>query len=139
MKITVNQTEPRIIIGTNIQEYVRAVHRAKEAALTYSPMKVFMLSEKATSYQHYEALMYGAEVIRAGDLVRLVPEDTEDVEVEPEYPEFMEVKSIFKDPKKRGMQLAGNILQRGELLNKTGPLRLEDYKWWIVSNNLREF
>ncbi|CAG8449956.1 6014_t:CDS:2 [Diversispora eburnea] len=137
--IEANQTEPRIIIiETNIQEYVRAVHRAKEAALTYSPMKSFSVSEKSVTYQHFEALMYGAEVIRAGDLVRLIPEDTEDKEVEPEYPEFLEIGTIFKNPEK-GIQLTGNILQRGKLLNKTGPLKLEDYKWWISHDLNEEF
>ncbi|CAG8490792.1 13295_t:CDS:2 [Acaulospora morrowiae] len=141
-------------IDENIQDYIRAVHRAHEAVQTYSPMKSFKLVESSTrikavqdptekerladvkNYYHYEALMYGAEMIRPGDLVRLVPENQDNPEKEPEFPEFLEIRTIFKHPEK-GMQLTGNILQRGELLNKTGPLKLEDYKWWI-SHDLNE-
>ncbi|KAF0546387.1 chromatin silencing protein clr2 [Gigaspora margarita] len=140
------QLEPEI--DTNIQNYVRAVHRANEAAQTYSPMKMFKYVENNSrlktvqdpgerqrlidmeKYPHYEAFMYGAEMIRPGDLVRLVPENSMDLDTEPEYPEFLEIRTIYRHPEK-GMQFTGNILQRGELLNKTGPVKLEDYKWWI--------
>ncbi|GET02786.1 hypothetical protein RCL_jg11749.t1 [Rhizophagus clarus] len=96
-----------------VEIYFKAIQKANEIVRAFTPMYQYEYHKKGTKKEkhgiHYKAIYFGAELIYEDDLVRLIPEE----------PEELKDKDL-----KANIQITGDLYERGKLSEEG-----DTYEW----------
>ncbi|CAG8517862.1 8558_t:CDS:2 [Diversispora eburnea] len=136
-------------------DYSKAIQKIKIIVDSYTPMNSYKYKESSRrlaeikdskerkrlqemeKFPHYNAILFGTELICVEDIVRLttVTEMSENINMEPK---FLKISSIYEHNKK-GIQFTGDGFLRGKLLNEKGKRSINDFTWIPLNKDNEEY